>query len=444
MKICPYCGKKLFDEAEFCLYCMTPLIEKKDLTPKSKKLVLKIIAMVAAAVIVSATVTAAVITVLYSKNTLRSLPSDAESVTVDASADESTASMTVSDIPYTVDDGSSQETSTDGPNTITEPYTSTFDPVTVSTVTDTPETGSNDETSTVTQADVSQTETDPETEESVVSAKEVTNTNVPETTMAETETPEIPTDVVTTETVSEYVMEPYHILTIQEMHDFMEYKRGKYCPPPVDTLWCTTPLYDMNGWRGYGYEYRQLIRELDENENVITRYGWVSDDIIEVYISENEIKSVFSSTYTLKTNLYHTDDYINAGIGVIGGASAHIVDAVGLIEYINQYPPELNQFYDARMYALKHGLWVSERKLPGFQKQERPDGWRGILQELGINDKNDLQNEGKRENVQCYYWEIILPEGERDIKLTFEYREFTTVNGEETHLEAVMVVEYAE
>ena len=37
MKNCPYCGRQIEDEAEFCLYCMTPLVDKKKINPLTPK-----------------------------------------------------------------------------------------------------------------------------------------------------------------------------------------------------------------------------------------------------------------------------------------------------------------------------------------------------------------------------------------------------------------------
>lgn len=37
MKKCPFCGADLADEAQFCLYCMTPLKEKELITPAKRR-----------------------------------------------------------------------------------------------------------------------------------------------------------------------------------------------------------------------------------------------------------------------------------------------------------------------------------------------------------------------------------------------------------------------
>lgn len=443
MKKCPYCGAEMFDEAEFCLFCMKELVPKKDLGPFKKKNVMRIAAVLTAVAVVAAAITSAIFLTVMKKEKAPEPPNDGES---GLSAEETTGPADAV-LPPDTEYAGDTETESETDDGVTDAGTN-GEPASTTVTADQPDTNvtTHDETTadpvTVTIPD---TATVPETTKTPApETTPVPETTKPEETKPETETPGLTTDVETTETVSGYVSEPYHILTIREMHDFMKYKREKYCPPPVDTLWCTTPLYDMNGWRGYGYEYRKLIKELDENENVISRYEWVPDDIIQVFINENNVKSVFINEKIIDTNLYRTDYYQNDGLNTIAGAVCYIIDAVGLIEYIGQCPPEINQFYDARVYAHEHGLWVSERKIPGFQRHDRSDGWRGILQELGINSQNDLQNEGKRENVQCYYWEIVLPEGERDIRLTVEYREFTTGNGEETHLEAVMLVEYAD
>ncbi len=62
MKKCPHCGAPLADEAAFCVYCMRPLAEKKDVPlPVSRHRGRKILILAA---IVSLALIAAAVTAL--------------------------------------------------------------------------------------------------------------------------------------------------------------------------------------------------------------------------------------------------------------------------------------------------------------------------------------------------------------------------------------------
>ncbi|MGN0114712.1 MAG: hypothetical protein ACI396_05255, partial [Acutalibacteraceae bacterium] len=55
MKNCPFCKALIEDNARFCIYCMSPLDEKQEITPKkSQKSNIRYIALAAAAVIIIA------------------------------------------------------------------------------------------------------------------------------------------------------------------------------------------------------------------------------------------------------------------------------------------------------------------------------------------------------------------------------------------------------
>lgn len=57
MKNCPFCKALIEDNARFCIYCMSPLEEKQEITPKtSRKSNIRYIALAAAVIIIAAAV----------------------------------------------------------------------------------------------------------------------------------------------------------------------------------------------------------------------------------------------------------------------------------------------------------------------------------------------------------------------------------------------------
>jgi len=111
MNKCPHCGSDIQEGAQFCLYCMEPLNEKKDITPKKKKIPLLPIIIALSVILIS--VGAALFIALGKDSNKKSTDKDtAPAVTEESRAESESESESESEA-----ESESDKSETDAPET---------------------------------------------------------------------------------------------------------------------------------------------------------------------------------------------------------------------------------------------------------------------------------------------------------------------------------------
>ncbi|MBQ1847117.1 MAG: hypothetical protein II135_03845, partial [Clostridia bacterium] len=271
-------------------------------------------------------------------------------------------------------------------------------------------------------------------------------TEAPQTTEAVTDAPvSTDTEAVTDDPGDGFVRSMYTIQSADQIRELMIYEMPLYRNDPDCTLprLSTIPIfrYKSNGW--YGYDFDTVV-----NGEPIWSGAQPVDSIYFFHNGSEQIVIPYDPVW------------YNSGIDPEGYALEYsyrafcdmfgrLCNALGLCAYDGEYKEateEMKRFYNEMLEAgtVTH-TWDQTRDLPGFKAQKHAeDGWVGILGRNGLPDRAYEDLLPDMLYPEYYYWTFDITEGPRDIRVTFELREWLDEFSDDSYYDACILIEYVD
>ncbi len=470
MKKCRFCGAELEDSAKFCLECMRPLEEKTHIETKNKRRLTPVI-------IISAALAAAILFSAFMIACTRGFgpaapETSAPDITVENDTEpretetdgrpETAAHIAGSTGAASSDTSPRTSVSTTGQDQTEKPDTAgNIDSATAAhTVTEkapdtVPASTAAPATEKVTRPVITEPASTaaPATEPATTKASETEpvttqapGTEAPQTTEAVTDAPvSTDTEAVTDDPGDGFVRSMYTIQSADQLRELMIYEMPLYRNDPDCTLprLSTIPIfrYKSNGW--YGYDFDTVV-----NGEPIWSGAQPVDSIYFFHNGSEQIVIPYDPVW------------YNSGIDPEGYALKYsyrafcdmfgrLCNALGLCAYDGEYKEateEMKRFYNEMLEAgtVTH-TWEQTRDLPGFKAQiHDEDGWVGILGRNGLPDRAYEDMLPDMMYPVYYDWTFDITEGPRDIRVTFQLREWLDEFSDDSYYDACILIEYVD
>lgn len=213
------------------------------------------------------------------------------------------------------------------------------------------------------------------------------------------------------------------VLSAEQIRELMFYEMSELYGDAerVSDHLSAEPSYSADGWEGFRME--RVINGVPE---------CFGDPVIYI-LNENE-KSAFSGMEETFSN----DDN---GSGTFSAMYGTLCSALGVYGDGSNAPDVLLAVKAGFDGAAGSKLWRTTRYVPGCEARTAPEGWRGLMRENGLPDRMGDVMSRYGMTADHVLWTFVLPGAERNIKVTFELREWRGQN-EARYTDGAFLLEY--